>query len=305
MQVPYVTLNDGYRMPFFGLGTYSLKGDEAEAAIEYAIDIGYRHFDTAYLYNNEKEVGNAVRKKINDGTVKREDLFITTKLNLKTHHESIVIVSCKESLRRLGLDYVDLFLIHSPVSLKETDDNEKVLPSDIDYIETWRGMEECKRLGLARSIGVSNFNSEQIERLISAAKIKPVNNQIEVTLNLNQKSLIQFCKNHDITVTGYSPLGKPNKRPHIKDLWQHPKVQDLSKKYNKTPAQISLRFVLQMGAAPIPKSSSKTRIMENFDVFDFNFSDEEMNALQDIGSGDRVVPLNELKDAKYYPFNIA
>ncbi|XP_001604184.2 aldo-keto reductase AKR2E4 [Nasonia vitripennis] len=304
MTVPTIFMNNGYTMPSFGFGTYSLKGKEGEKVIKHAIELGYRLIDTALLYDNEKTVGNAVREKIKDGTVKRENLFITTKLGNKFHRADQVVFSCEQSLQNLGLDYVDLFLMHSPISLEETDDPTKIVPSNIDYVETWKGMEECKKRGLARTIGISNFNSEQIARLMSAATIKPVNNQVEVNLNLPQKPMTEFCKKHNISVTGYSPLGKPGKRPHIKNLWLDPIVLELSQKYAKTPAQISLRFVVQMGVIPIPMSDKLSHIKENLEIFDFSLTDEEMSRLQNIGTGARVVPLDKYKDAKYYPFNI-
>ncbi|KAJ8680127.1 hypothetical protein QAD02_015914 [Eretmocerus hayati] len=305
MSVPVVCLNDGNEMPFFGLGTYGLKGKDGEAAVRYAIENGYRHIDTAAAYDNEAEIGRAICAKIEDGTVRREDLFVTTKLSPVSHQKNEVVNSCIGSLERLGLDYIDLFLIHTPISLKPLGESKKMVPSDIDYVETWRGMEKCKNSGYTSSIGVSNFNSQQISRLISSGNILPSNNQIEVTLNLNQNPLIEFCKKWDIAVTGYSPLGKPGKRPNIQNLWLHPVVQNLAKKYNKSPAQISLRFVYQSGAAPIPKSVTFSRIEENINIFDFNLTKEEMRELESIGTGARVVSLEEFKDAKYFPFGIS
>ncbi|XP_003425364.1 1,5-anhydro-D-fructose reductase [Nasonia vitripennis] len=310
MAVPTWTFNDGNKIPAIGLGTYLSKPGEVEIAVKYAIDIGYRHIDTASFYDNEKEVGDAIREKIEEGVIKREDIFVTTKLWSNTHKEDQVVPTCKKSLANLGLEYVDLYLIHWPFAFKEGDEllpkdaSGKLLLSDTDYLETWKGMEECKRQGLARSIGVSNFNSEQITRLLEAAKIKPVNNQVEVSLKLNQKALIEFCKKHDITVTGYSPLGRPGNRYGITNAWDDPIIQELVKKYGKTPAQIACRFVSQLGAIPIPKSVTKSRIKENFEIFDFSLTDEEINSIQSIATGERVAPMEDAKESKYYPFNI-
>ncbi|XP_058796886.1 uncharacterized protein LOC131667472 [Phymastichus coffea] len=310
LSVPTVTFNDGNKMPMLGLGTYLSKPGEVEDAVKHAIEIGYRHIDTAYFYENEKEIGKAIKEKINDGTVKRQELFITTKLWCNSHNENEVVPACKQSLINLGLDYVDLYLIHWPMAFKSgniltpRDASKKIEFIDTDYLETWRGMEECKRQGLAKSIGVSNFNSEQLTRLLSAAKIKPVNNQVEVTLNLNNKTLREFCKKHDITVTGFSPLGRPGNRHGIKNLWDDPKIQEIAEKYKKTPANIACRFLIQLGVTPIPKSVTKSRIKENFNIFDFALTADEVKTIEDLETGARVAPFDEAKEAKFYPFTL-
>ncbi|XP_001604204.2 1,5-anhydro-D-fructose reductase-like isoform X1 [Nasonia vitripennis] len=310
MPVPTVTFNDGYKMPMIGLGTFLSKPGEVAEAVKYAIEVGYRHVDTAFFYENEKEIGSAIREKINDGTIKREDIFVTTKLWCNSHKEDEVVPACKKSLENLGFDYIDLFLVHWPFAFKSgdaltpRDAAGKIEFSDTDYLETWKGMEECKRQGLARSIGLSNFNSEQIARLLSSAKIKPVNNQVEVTMNLNQKPLIEFCKKHEITVTGFSPLGRPGNRHGIQNLWDEPQIQKLAQKYKKTPANIACRFIHQLGVTPIPKSVTKSRIKENLDIFDFSLTPEEVSTIEKMGSGARVAPFEEAKEAKYYPFSI-
>ncbi|XP_011299335.1 alcohol dehydrogenase [NADP(+)] A [Fopius arisanus] len=307
--VPKIKFSNGYFMPMFGLGTYLSVAGEVEKAVKYAIDVGYRHIDTASYYNNEKEVGDAVREKINDGSVKREDLFVTTKLWNNAHNEDKVVPSCRKSLENLGLDYMDLYLIHWPVAFQESDDmmpmdsSGRLLLSDTDYLETWRGMEECVRQGLTRSIGLSNFNSEQIARILQVATIKPVNNQVEVTVNLNQVPLIEFCKKHEITVTGYSPLGRPGNRRGVANSLDSPQIVAISEKYKKSPAQIACRYVYQQGAAPIPKSVTESRIKENIDIFDFELTPEEMKAIESAGTGIRMGCFSDAKDHQYYPFS--
>ncbi|XP_066595272.1 aldo-keto reductase family 1 member C18-like [Prorops nasuta] len=181
--IPSVTLSNGFSMPGIGYGTYLATDNNCEEAVKNAIDVGYRHIDTASFYENEKEIGNALRSKIKNGDVTREELFITTKLWNNCHKQERVVPSLKKSLEDLGLDYVDLYLIHWPFAFKDgddvmpTDDKGNTILSDTDYLETWKGMEECVELGLTRSIGISNFNSQQISRLVNAANIKPVNNQ--------------------------------------------------------------------------------------------------------------------------------
>lgn len=312
-KVPSFELNNGNKMPAFGLGTFLSKPNEVEEAVKHAIDLGYRSIDTAFFYQNETEVGRAIRAKIQDGTIKREDIFVTTKLWNTFHKEEQVVPACRKSLENLGLDYVDLYLIHFPIAFEEgtelypKDSNGKLLSTDTDYLETWKGMEECCRQGLARSIGLSNFNSEQITRLLAAAKIKPVNNQVEMNINLNQKQLTEFCKNRGITITAYSPLGRPGaatSEKQIPNFLENSKVIEIAKKLNKTPAQIALRFLIQLGVAVIPKSVTKSRIKENFEIFDFELTGEEMKILESLETGKRIVSVEEAKDNKYYPYGI-
>lgn len=308
-EIPSFTFPNGYKMPIFGLGTYQSRPGEVEAAVMEAINLGYRHIDTAFFYQNEKEIGQAVQTKIKDGTVKREDLFITTKLWNNFHKESSVVPTCKKSLENLGLSYVDLYLVHWPFAFQEGGDllprneNGDLLMSDTDYLETWKGMEECARLGLTRSIGISNFNQDQITRLLSVAEIKPVNNQVEVNVNVNQKPLIEFCNKHNITITGYSPLGQPGNKAGIPTGLDNPVVIELSKKYNKTPAQIILRYVLQQGVAIIPKTVTSSRLKENMNIFDFSLTNEEMASIDKIGTGQRVARFGDARGHKYYPFD--
>lgn len=308
VQIHNLTFSNGHKIPAIGLGTYQSQAGEVEKAVIEAISLGYRHIDTAFYYQNEHEIGTAIQAKIKDGTVKREDLFITTKLWNNTHKEESVVPSCKKSLQNLGLNYVDLYLVHWPFAFQEGNDliprdkNGAILMSDTDYLETWRGMEECARLGLAKSIGISNFNIEQITRLLGAAKIMPVNNQIEVNVNMNQKPLIEFCTKNNITVTGYSPLGQPGNRAGIPNNLDHATIVELSKKYNKTTAQIALRYVLQNGIAIIPKTVTPSRLKENIDIFDFSLTPEETESIAKIGTGQRVAAFRDAINHKHYPF---
>nr|CAD7596574.1 unnamed protein product [Timema genevievae] len=243
-------------------------------AVEDAIDAGYRHIDGAHIYGNEKEVGAGIRNKIAEGIVKREELFITSKVN----------IACKNTLADLGLDYLDLYLIHWPFAFR---DNGELFPMkdgkadvvDVDVTETWKGMEECVKLGFAKSIGISNFNSEQIKKVVNSATIKPVTNQVECHPYLNQKKLREFCKQHNIVITAYSPLGNPGSKfnaPGTPNILQDTKLNELAKKHGKSVAQIILRYLIDVGTVPIPKSVTKTRIEENINVFDFKLSPEEL-----------------------------
>ncbi|KAJ8940453.1 hypothetical protein NQ318_007154 [Aromia moschata] len=304
-------LNNGREIPVVGLGTYKSRRGEVEDAVKIAVDVGYRHFDCAWLYGNEAEVGKALEETISKGKVKREDLFITSKLWNNFHAKKKVVPMLRETLANLRLDYVDLYLIHWPFAFKETaslwpiNEGEGAY-SDIDYLETWQGMEECVNLGLAKSIGVSNFNAHQIERLLKNCEIKPVCNQVEVNPNLNQKKLIQFCKQHDIVVVGYCPLGRSEYAgtpgfpdPTIFD----PKVAEIAQKYKKTPAQVVLNYLVSLGISVIPKSVTKSRIIENIDIFDFKFDPEDVAYLDSCNKNQRVCPLSEFDTHKYYSFH--
>ncbi|XP_017768665.1 PREDICTED: 1,5-anhydro-D-fructose reductase-like [Nicrophorus vespilloides] len=315
MGIPTVTLSNGQKIPAVGLGTWQAAPGEVEDAVKNAIDMGYRHFDCAFLYGNEHEIGNAIREKIKDGSVKREDLYIVTKLWNTFHETEQVVPACKKSLENFGLDYVDLYLVHWPVAQKMKGESSKDLPFkdaegyDYDYVDTWKGMEECLSLGLTKSIGVSNFNSEQIERLLENCKVKPVMNQIEVHPNLNQKKLIKFCKERDIAITAYSPFGSPS-RPWAKPgdpvlSLTDPHIVAIGNNHGKTSAQVILRYIVQLGCIPIPKSTSLKRITENSEIFDFELTESEVEVLDGMNCEGRAVPAFELRDMPNYPFNIA
>nr|CAI5823891.1 unnamed protein product [Callosobruchus analis] len=312
MAAPLIRLNNGQKCPVLGLGTWMSAPGEVKEAVKYAIDVGYRHIDCAWLYGNEKEIGEGIREKINDGTVKREDLFIVTKLWNIFHEKEKVVPACRESLKNFGLDYVDLYLIHWPCAQKHTGKIDIHLPFkdavniEYDFVETWRGMEECVELGLTKSIGLSNFNSKQVQRILDAAVIKPVMNQIEVSPNLNQKKLIKFCKDRQIEITAYSPFGSPARswaKPEDPVIsLDDPKLIKIGNKYGKTSSQVILRYLIQLGTIPIPKSTNRDRIKLNIQVFDFELTPEDMNILDSYNCDGRAIHAEELKDSPDYPF---
>ncbi|XP_030380124.1 aldo-keto reductase family 1 member B1 [Scaptodrosophila lebanonensis] len=311
-KIPYVKHNNGTQIQSIGLGTYTSLGGDCERATLHAIDVGYRHIDTAFFYENEAEVGNAVRQKIKEGVIKREDISITTKLWCHFHEPNRVEYACRKTLENFGLDYVDLYLMHWPYSyvyrsdtdMMPTDSKGEVELSDVDYLDTWRAMEKLVELGLTKSIGVSNFNSEQLTRLLANCKIKPIHNQIECHPALNQKKLIALCKKHDIVVTAYCPLGRPdpaNKKPNfIYDA----KVQAIADKHKKSTAQVVLRYLIEIGAVPLPKSSNPKRIEENLNVFDFQLDAADHKVLDTYNSGERLIQMEHARKSKHYPFNI-
>ncbi|KAJ9598314.1 hypothetical protein L9F63_010992, partial [Diploptera punctata] len=289
------------------------KEGEAEQLVKDAIDIGYRHIEpSAMVYQNDKEVGAGIRAKLLMALLENVNIFLTTKLWCTFHRREKVVEACKQSLSTLGFDYLDLYLIHWPCAFKEGDDawpkdsDGKVITMNVDYVETWKGMEDCFKLGLVKSIGISNFNSQQIERVLQAATIKPAVNQIECHPYLNQSKLIAFCKERGIVITAYSPLGSPNAiaKETTPAPLQDPKLQQLAKKYKKSVAQIILRYLIQHGTVPIPKSSSKKRLQENFDIFNFEISKEDMNTIDALNKNIRICPFSDAKGDINYPFDL-
>ncbi|XP_014256014.1 aldose reductase-like isoform X1 [Cimex lectularius] len=307
-------LNNGFTIPTLGLGTWNALPGVVSQAVKDAIDIGYRHFDCAYIYGNEKEVGEGLRAKLEEGKVKREDLFVTTKLWNTFHKKELVEGALRTSLQNLALDYVDLYLIHWPMGFKEGGDlmpkeNEKLLYSDTPYTETWKAMEECVNKGLVRSIGLSNFNKRQIEDVLKVATIKPVTNQVECHPYLNQQALKDFCTSHGILLTAYSPLGSPQNPLNLENyliVLNEPLLKQIGEKYGKTPGQVLIRYQIERGNVVIPKSVNKSRIQQNFDVFDFQLNKDDMDQLNDLNRKDgRLLVLAHIADHKYYPFNDA
>jgi len=211
------------------------------------------------------------------------------------------------------VSYLDLYLIHWPMAYEEEGEPFPLNPdgsvrySNVDFVDTWKEMEKCVELGLAKSIGVSNFNSVQLERILKSCKIRPTVNQVECHPYLNQKKLIDFCKARGIIVTAYSPLGSPDRpwaKPGDPNLLEDPKIKTLAEKYKKTPAQIILRYLIQHGTVPIPKSVTKKRIIENFQIFDFELSSADIAVVDSFDCKGRFCPQLDGKDHKDYPFNI-
>jgi len=322
LNVPTLSLNDGRKFPQFGLGTWLSDKGKVREAVEHAIARGYRHIDAAWVYGNEGEVGEAIEASIAKGVVKREDLFIATKLWNTFHKPETVAKNCELSLKNLRTDYIDLYIMHFPMAWKgdenfkamidQTDPREKKrhLVEDVDYVDTWRAMEELVRQGKVKSIGVSNFNEFQLNRLLQNSTIKPANNQIEIHPYLTNEPLVDFCHKNNVTVTGFSPLGNPSKP--VTRAWkgdeitilEEPTVVELAKKYNKTPAQILIRFALDRGINVIPKSVTPSRIDSNAEVFDFKLTGDEVAKIKQLNKNFRVVELPQNHDIKYYPFKV-
>ncbi|KAL7063944.1 hypothetical protein AAHC03_05826 [Spirometra sp. Aus1] len=296
----FVTLNNGKKMPALGLGTFMSPSEDVEKAVTWAIEAGYRHIDCAAFYQNEPAVGSAIKKAIQDGLIKREDIFITSKLWCSEHRAKDVRPACEGSLNRLGLAYLDLYLVHWPVSFKikpdvpfSKDDPNCLEYEDVPLEETWKAMEELVDAGLVKSIGVSNFNKSQIERLLKVCRIRPVVNQIEVSVNWMNSKMVEYAKSKDIKVTAYAPFGSPVfiRPTPIPSPLQEDYVVKIAEAHSKTPAQVLLRHALQRGLIVIPGSINAGRIRQNIDVFDFELTEDEMRILNTSGKNIRLFSL--------------
>uniref|UniRef100_A0A8C4WMH3 NADP-dependent oxidoreductase domain-containing protein n=1 Tax=Gopherus evgoodei TaxID=1825980 RepID=A0A8C4WMH3_9SAUR len=284
---------------------------KCEEAVKVAIEVGYRHIDGAYLYENEKEVGRAIQEKIADGTVKRENIFYTGKLWSTFNAPEMVSSALEKSLKSLQFDYIDLYIIHTPLSLKSGDDlfpvdgNGKLIFDNVDLCATWEAMEACKDAGLVKSIGVSNFNRRQLEMILNkpGLKYKPVCNQVECHPYLNQRKLLEFCKSKNIVLVAFSALGSHRDERWVDQssplLLEDPILNALAKKYNQSPALVALRYQLQRGVVVLAKSFTRKHIEDNFKVFDFQLTEEDMKAIDSLNQNLRY---DSFLDHPEYPF---
>lgn len=309
-----VTLNNGYHMPIFGLGTWKSKPGEVSQAVEDALEMGYKHIDAAMVYENEVEVGMGMASAFKAGYCKREEIFVTSKLWSTFHKKDSVVPALKKSLADLQLQYLDMYLIHWPMAYKEgcgmfpkaAEGSDAIAYTDTDFMETWRGMEDAVRLGLTRSIGVSNFNKDQIERIRTEGSILPANIQIEIHPYLPNAEMVNYSQAHGMVVTAYSPLGSPDRpwaKPEDPVLFENKTLLAMAKKHHKSPAQICIAFALARGLVVIPKSVTKARIEQNMEVFDIALSLKEISDLIKLGCGNRICGLEWINDHKYWPFH--
>ncbi|KAB7671755.1 aldo/keto reductase [Bacillus sp. B1-b2] len=260
IMIPQITLNDGLAIPAIGLGTYNLRGATGVQAMTSAIDMGYRLLDSAFNYENEGAVGEAIRR----SSVPRDQLFVTSKLPGRHHAYDKALYTIQESLYRTKLDYYDIYLIHWP--------NPK---QDI-YVEAWQALIDAKKWGLIRSIGVCNFLPEHLERLTKETGVTPSINQIELHPYFSQKEQVAYDKENGIITESWSPLGRAS------NVLQNETIQQIASSHGKTISQVILRWHIQLGALPIPKSSSPQRQLENLQVFDFELTQEQMQRISSL-----------------------
>lgn len=268
-----VTAQTNLNMPLVGLGTWLAEPGEVARSVEWAIDRGYKLIDCASIYGNEAEIGEALSKAFSTGKTKREDIWLTGKLWNDCHEAHRVREACEQTLADLNVDYLDLYLIHFPVSFIHGV-KEATLTSHMAQValeETWSEMEKLKDAGLVKHIGVSNFSIDDIRRIQRCARIQPEVNQFECHPRFSCKELIAFCHSHDIAVTAHSSLGSPDNNMHSHEpLMQNSMVLDIAKQHEKSSAQVLLRWGLQCGMAVLPKSIKKERVGANADLFDLN-----------------------------------
>ncbi len=266
--IPTVVLNSGHHMPQLGFGVFQIPNDETERAVSTAFEAGYRSIDTAAMYENEPGVAAA----ISASGIPRDELFITTKLNNNAHGYDAGRNACRESLDRLGLDYLDLYLIHWP------------LPAKDQYVDTWKALISLRDEGLIRSIGVSNFQPGHLDRIADETGVTPALNQIELHPYLTQGPLREYDTSHDIATEAWSPIAQGG------ELLKDQTISSLADKYGKTPAQVVIRWHLELGNVVIPKSVTPSRIAENIDVFDFELDAEDVDAITGLNRDERTGP---------------
>ncbi len=265
----FVTLNNGIKMPIVGLGTFRSESEDAYQAVLAALKAGYRHIDTAAVYGNEEAVGKAIK----DSGIPREELFITTKLwNTDQGYDS-ALQAFDVSLGKLELDYVDLYLIHWFKGYENS-------------LNSYRALEELYRQGKVKAIGVSNYNIHHLQHLLEHAKIKPMVNQVETHIYLQNHFLNDFCKQNGIQLEAYAPLLSKG----INELLENETLNEIAKKYNKTVVQVNLRWFVDRGIVVIPKSVTPKRIESNYDIFDFQLDDEDLQAIRKLNRGRKFFP---------------
>ncbi|MDN5931726.1 MAG: aldo/keto reductase [Pseudonocardia sp.] len=266
--VPNIRLNSGVEIPQFGFGVFQIDPEQVGPALGAAFEAGYRHVDTAQMYRNETEVGQAMAT----SGLRRDEVFVTTKLDNDRHGHHEAVAALGESLDRLGLDHVDLFLIHWP------------RPAEDRYVETWKGFEKLAADGRARTIGVSNFQIPHLERLAAETGTVPAVNQVELHPRLPQEELRAYHREHGIATEAWSPIGQGG------DLLRDERLVGLAEKYGRTPAQLVLRWHIELGDIVFPKSVTPARIRENIEVFDFELAPADMATIGELDTGERMGP---------------
>ena len=312
-----IRLSSGFDCPLVGYGTFQSKNaEQLQTALKAAVQVGYRHIDTALAYSNEHIIGDILQDMEKSNVVQRREIFLTTKvMAMKREH---MVPMLKQQLKQLKMSYVDLYLIHFPVPMKKVEgqilpigkDGKLMLEMDTKIEETWQGMEDCVQMGLARSIGVSNFNISQVQRLLDSGQIKPAMNQIESHPGFQNVKLTKFCQENGVGVTAYSQFGSPGtvntadgKIMCDKNYLEDPTLVSIGKKHGKTAAQVILRWQMQRNVFVIPKSTTPSRLAANFNVFDFELDEYDMADIATLDENKRFsyFALPGLKEHPEYP----
>ena len=298
-------LNTGATMPAIGLGTWKSKPGEVGAAVKAAIKAGYKHIDCAHVYGNEAEIGQALTEVLKEQGMKREDIFITSKLWCNSHAKEDVLEACQITLKNLQLDYLDLYLVHNPYAFKKhlhfptkPEEREGILGYDKKRMsETWKAMEELVHKGLCKAIGISNFSSTKVKALLETAEIVPATNQVELHPFLPQPGLKKFCEEKGILITAYSSLGSPDRPSRFIEeadpvLMDEPIVKEIATKRNCSAAQVLLAWGINYGCPVLPKSVNEGRVRQNLETYDVKLEQEDMTALANIGTKFRYLSMN-------------
>jgi len=288
-----VKLNTDYDVPMIGLGTWKSDPGEVYQAIRWAIKLGYRHIDCAPIYGNEKEIGQALHDAVSEGDIKREELFVTSKLWNDSHEPDAVLPALKQTLADLQLDYLDMYLIHWPVAQQRGTtmphkDDDMIPLQDMPLYLTWAEMEKAQQQGLVHSIGVSNFGVKHLSELVEKAKIIPAVDQVECHPLLQQNELLEYCRNNMIALTAYSPLGSHHENGEP-NLFQNEIIMDIAGRLKATSAQVLLAWQLKRGVIVIPKTVHDERLQENFAASALELDDEDMRKIASLDSGHRFI----------------
>lgn len=317
LNIPKVKLNSGFEMPILSLTASRITGNEQVLlnSLKFAARIGYRSFNASWVDFLDPVIGLALKETLSEfkGKLTREDFFFTCKAWNTHHTREMLRLACLDTMVNVGLDYIDLYMLHWPMAFKENpgsdpwpqDENGQLLVSDTHYLEAYRAIEELVREGKVRSIGLANFNVTQLQDVLKNCKIKPAVVQVEVHPYLQNDKVIDFCQKNDIIVTAFSPLGSCE-IAHLRDLpilLEDEALIKIGQKYNKTAAQVCLRWCLQRGLAPAPKGLTPLQLIENGQIFDFELSDQDMSAIKSLNKNLRFYSSPKLRNHKFYPFN--